>query len=301
MTNAYQSEDRVPSKAAARPKADAKKSIFSRHMVRSTRNGALVKSAARVLAILEYFDHVQRPTTEREIAQMLELPQSSASALLHTMADLGYLQYDYQGRVYTISERVSLLGSWLESDVVNPGRIIRMMAHLRDKTQQSVALVRHHRAYVQYIHVINPAEPRAPIISNGTARPIASTVPGQVFLSSANDAEISRMIHRSNADAESSKQLVRPQVFREMLQKHREQGYAYGESMFCEGLALIGAAIPQTGDGPELAITLSGDAAELQARRAELADILLKTIRRTFDVETTRAVTMAPRCARGAA
>ena len=49
-----------------------------------------VKSAARVLAILEYFDDLQRPSTVTEIAEELTYPQSSTSALLRSLVSMGY-------------------------------------------------------------------------------------------------------------------------------------------------------------------------------------------------------------------
>ena len=68
-------------------------------VTRSARDKSFVESTGRVLAILEYFNTVRRSASEREIVRALEFPQSSTSALLHTMVDLGC-------RPYQISERV---------------------------------------------------------------------------------------------------------------------------------------------------------------------------------------------------
>src|SRR3546814_5492035 len=72
-----------------------------------------VKSAGRVLEILEYFDDLQRQSTVMEIADALGYPQSSTSALLRSLVGMGYLNYDAHARTYITSSRVALLGSWV--------------------------------------------------------------------------------------------------------------------------------------------------------------------------------------------
>src|SRR5271170_5555942 len=91
-----------------------------------------VKSAARVLAILEYFDDVQRSSTITEISEELGYPQSSTSALMRSLVSLGYLNYDRHARTFVPSTRVALLGSWLNSRFVTEGTTISMMRKLNE-------------------------------------------------------------------------------------------------------------------------------------------------------------------------
>jgi hypothetical protein len=71
-----------------------------------------VKSAVRVLEVLEFFDTVQRDASLSEIAIELGYPLSSASVLLQSLVKRGYLS---QGdtRLYRLTPRVKLLGAWL--------------------------------------------------------------------------------------------------------------------------------------------------------------------------------------------
>jgi IclR family KDG regulon transcriptional repressor len=52
---------------------------------------AIVKSAARVLSIFEYFERMRVPRTLSEISQDLEYPISSALALLRSVQAMGYM------------------------------------------------------------------------------------------------------------------------------------------------------------------------------------------------------------------
>ena len=59
-----------------------------------------VKSAERVLKILEFFDDIQARATVMDIADTLGLPQSSTSSLLKSLVTLGYLEYEPTNRTY---------------------------------------------------------------------------------------------------------------------------------------------------------------------------------------------------------
>ena len=86
-----------------------------------------VKSATRVIEILEFFDDLQAPATVMEVADSLGYPQSSTSALLRSLVALGYINYDAFKRTYVTSSRVALLGSWMKAQFLSEGAIITMM------------------------------------------------------------------------------------------------------------------------------------------------------------------------------
>jgi len=50
-----------------------------------------IKSAARALALIEYFNEKRGPASIKDICQALFMPQSSASMLVKCLAELGYL------------------------------------------------------------------------------------------------------------------------------------------------------------------------------------------------------------------
>src|SRR4051794_8560152 len=82
----------------------------------------MVKSAARVLEILEFFDEERAPATARKVAQALGYPQSSTSALLHSLVASGHLRLDARAHTYLPSLRVAMLGSgWLAPRLCGEG------------------------------------------------------------------------------------------------------------------------------------------------------------------------------------
>ena len=69
-----------------------------------------VKSARRVLEVLELFAERRGPLTVGEVAAALAYPQSSASVLLQSLVALGYLVHDRGQRTFLPTLRVAFLG-----------------------------------------------------------------------------------------------------------------------------------------------------------------------------------------------
>jgi DNA-binding IclR family transcriptional regulator len=81
-----------------------------------------VKSAVRTVELLEYLaarpDH---PARLREISNALEMPRSSAHALLRTLVAQGWVRCDPSGTLYGIGVRALLVGtSYLDADPYLP-------------------------------------------------------------------------------------------------------------------------------------------------------------------------------------
>lgn len=84
--------------------------------------GRKVKSAVRTVALLEYLAaRHDNPARLREISDALEMPRSSAHALLRTLVSQGWVRSDASGTLYGIGIRALLVGtSYLDSDPYLP-------------------------------------------------------------------------------------------------------------------------------------------------------------------------------------
>ena len=82
---------------------------------------SVVKSAARVIQIFEFFDTVRRECPVAEVADHYGWPHSSTSVLMRSLVTLGYLHYDSRRRTYLPSMRVAPLGDWVHSAMLVGG------------------------------------------------------------------------------------------------------------------------------------------------------------------------------------
>ena len=81
-----------------------------------------VKSAVRTVELLEYLAaRPDNPARLREISDALDMPRSSAHALLRTLVAQGWVRCDPSGTLYGIGIRALLVGtSYLDSDPYLP-------------------------------------------------------------------------------------------------------------------------------------------------------------------------------------
>ena len=81
-----------------------------------------VKSAVRTVELLEYLAaRPDDPARLREISNALDMPRSSAHALLRTLVAQGWVRSDPTGTMYAIGVRALLVGtSYLDSDPYLP-------------------------------------------------------------------------------------------------------------------------------------------------------------------------------------
>jgi DNA-binding IclR family transcriptional regulator len=81
-----------------------------------------VKSAVRTVELLEYLAaRHDEPARLREISHALDMPRSSAHALLRTLVAQGWVRSDPTGTMYAIGVRALLVGtSYLDSDPYLP-------------------------------------------------------------------------------------------------------------------------------------------------------------------------------------
>jgi DNA-binding IclR family transcriptional regulator len=241
-----------------------------------------VKSASRVLEILEYFDDLQRQSTVMEIADALGYPQSSTSALLRSLVSMGYLIYDAHARTYITSSRVALLGSWVNSQFFAEGAIISMMKELNEQTGDTVVLAVRNGLHMQYIHVVQATSPARLHMTLGTVRPLAASGAGYALLSTMTDSEVTRLVIRINAETEEGKPLIKIRELLESLAVIRRKGYAFTCDMVTRGGGIIAAPLPRINGQPRMILGVGGISEVMRGREEELSVALLNQIKNRF-------------------
>ena len=163
----------------------------------------VVKSAARVLQILEFFDEVKRATTVAEVAEHYAWPHSSTSVLMRSLVALGYLHYDPSARSYFPSTRVALLGDWIQDNRFKDGQIMRLMHLLNDETGETVVLAAQNGLHSQYLRVIQGTNTLRMHLHIGTLRPLFVSGTGRALLSQLDPPTIRKLALKYNAGVDA--------------------------------------------------------------------------------------------------
>lgn len=185
-----------------------------------------VKSAERTLALFELFTKRQRPLTVGRIATELNIPQASTSMLLANLRELGYISYDRHARTYTPTIRVALLGGWINHRFDQAGALTARLKDLQSRVDETVFVGIQNGAHAQYIFTLPRDKPRSMQVVTGHLRLLTGSAVGRALLALRSDQEISKLIHRCNAEAPEARLRVVPSEFLAIIEEVRQKGFA---------------------------------------------------------------------------
>lgn len=227
-------------------------------------SASAIKSARRVLEVLEEFDRLRRPLTLKEIADGLAYPTSSAQALLKSLVVLGYLEYDRPSRTYLPTMRIAAVGRWVAEGLFGEGDVLPVMRALRDETGETVILGVRSDLFAHYVHVVRGED--APITSApapGSVRPLGRCGIGRLLLSALPDGEIDLIVRRINV-AEPGARLDLAELMDDIAEiRHRR--HVFSRHLFAEGTGAIAVLAPEGPHGRRMALGIGGPVARLEA------------------------------------
>lgn len=256
---------------------------------------AVIKTAGRVFAVLEYMRKQRRAVTVREIADTLGYPKSSTLVLMKSIAALGYLRYDLQQRAFFATTRLAQLGDWvLESDDQG-GRWLDVVHKVAAATHETGILAVENDIYAQYVHVILSGRPIAFNVQPGTRRLLAMSGLGWALLSRRSDSEVERVVHRTNVRLHRGGQKVDLETVLANVRKARAAGYACSFNTVTEGIGIIAMPLPAGAESDErLAIGVGGFVSRIERASDSIIACMRQEIARGLQAPAGAAETAAP-------
>ena len=202
------------------------------------RTPGAVKSAARVLDILELLAVASTPLGVSEVARRLGMPKSSAHMLLATLEQRGYV-IDHPDRRFALHPAFISPGSTWVGGFSGPLlRIARSVMHrLVAATGESALLARlREDLSIEYIEKVVSPQPVRVDVELGVPRPVDSTSSGQVLLAFASAESGDRLLAHAFAGLDPK----RRQILVETLAQVRVRGFAmvsHASSTYSFGVA----------------------------------------------------------------
>jgi DNA-binding IclR family transcriptional regulator len=248
-----------------------------------------VKSASRVIEVLEYFRVAQQPRTMSQIAGDLGYPQSSATVLLKTIVTLGYLNFDRRDRVYFPTPKVTALGEWIPRALFGNGRVIDALNDVHAATGEGVFLGTKNDIYLQYVKTRISLHALRFHIDEGTIRPITRSAAGLLLLSSLPDDKVDNIVRRANIVISLPSERMTTAEVMKRLQEIRAQGYAQAEDVPLKGGATLAVMLPALVQGQSVVLALGGIAERVKANFKPYIGALMaaaESVRTERDFET---------------
>ena len=236
----------------------------------------MVKSARRVLEVLEYFDQSHPAATVMDIARSLGYPQSSTSELLRSLVTLGYLRYNRYTRIYSPTVRVGLIGAWVEPNFFRDGLLLSTIDTIARSIGHTVVLSSAMNYVVQHIHVVGGAKPNSITVNINDTESLLHSAAGRMLLSTYSPAHIRSAIHRLNAEEANPELRVRMAETVAELTQLRSRGWT-SEIDRESGQGTVVAMIPPQRGAQRIVIAVVAPADIIDEHTDEIYEVIKST------------------------
>ncbi|MFO1465510.1 MAG: helix-turn-helix domain-containing protein [Steroidobacteraceae bacterium] len=227
-----------------------------------------IKSAMRTLAVFEFFALEQRALRVRDVSTALSIPQSSASMLLENLVDLGYLEHDRRARTFIPTIRVALLGTWIHHKFAQDMQLERRLDELQSAVGEMVYIGIENRWRAQYVLVQYPTSPRRFEVHGGQFRTLTRSAMGHVLLSRKPDAEVLKLVRRTNAEEPDPKLRVSETAFMDLIAKVRVQGFSETLGASTPGLGAFAITTLNPTSTTPIAVGVAGPIHRMREKRS---------------------------------
>lgn len=204
----------------------------------------VVKSAARVFEIFGLLVNHPDGLSLTQICGELQLPKSSAHALLNTMVVHGYLREGLRERTYRLGPALFELGSAYiaSTNLVSDGwEIVRTTARMCNETVHLAVLDGNEVLYVAKEEGTNTIRMVSAV---GKRFPAYATGVGKVLLANLSDAElIQRIPDDSILPVITPNTVTNPSELRTLIATARNNGYALDYEESTPGLCCVAAPV----------------------------------------------------------
>jgi DNA-binding IclR family transcriptional regulator len=203
----------------------------------------MVKSADRVMQILEAIGSSEEGKTHGELASSLNIPKSSLSLLLANLVDREYISLSGTDKRYILGPQVLVLaGRYLSNlDIARLGQpILRTLTRVIDESAE-IAIKRGNEMMI--IAKEDCSRPLTRMIQMGERAPIYATAGGKAILAHLPDEEIEQYLSSVELTPITKATITDPEVLRRELNAIRSGALARSHEELHEGITAMASPV----------------------------------------------------------
>ncbi|KPK30136.1 MAG: hypothetical protein AMK69_04295 [Nitrospira bacterium SG8_3] len=203
----------------------------------------MVKSADRVMQILEAIGSSEEGKTHGELASSLNIPKSSLSLLLANLVGREYLSLNGTDKRYALGPQVLVLaGRYLSSlDIVRLGQpVLTKVTRVIDESAE-IAIKRENEMMI--VAKVDCSRPLARMIQMGERAPIYATAGGKAILAHLSDEEIDQYLSSVALTPITKATITDPEVLRRELNAIRSGALARSHEELHEGITAVASPV----------------------------------------------------------
>lgn len=218
-----------------------------------------VKSADRVLDILELLAAEPQGLTLTEISRKLAIARSSAHGLVHTLLQRGYLQQEKTGsRAFRLGVRLIQLGLNVGDRLELRSTARPVLERLVSATHDTALIVVPDAGELLYLDkVVSDARDVRTDPRSSAPRPLHCTSIGKALLAALDDESVIEILERTGMPRTTEFSITDRQALLEDLRATRQRGYAIDRQEAVLGVCCVGAPVRDFSGRPIASISLS--------------------------------------------
>jgi DNA-binding IclR family transcriptional regulator len=239
-------------------------------------NGAAagVKSALRVLTILEHFARTGKPATLAQLSRELALPKSSCLALLDTLLATGYLCWlGKDGGYYPTRRWLDLAEVIAKSDTI-VALTAPALAAICKATSETAILAKREDRHVLYMAVVEPPQVLRFAAHAGQIKPLHGGASGRALLALLPQDERTALVASLDRKRYTPATTTKPQDIEQAVQDGIARGYHVAIAEFQNDTAAIAAGF-RVGTG-EYAFVVGAPKSRVVDRVHDIGRVLAK-------------------------
>ncbi|MGH8032957.1 MAG: IclR family transcriptional regulator [Luteimonas sp.] len=205
-------------------------------------NKPVVKSADRVLDLLETLAAKGRPLTHSELCVELGIPKSSLSQLAGNLVERGYLRFTPGPNTYALGESVSRLVSKYRRGLALLELAQPLTERITRLTGESSSLNLRRGDLVQRVCGVNSTQSLTYSMTVGELAPMYAVSAGKVLLALLDEAELDAYLARTPLNPITKHTITTVTALRRELKTVRREGVAWSVEEYTPGI--VGVAVP---------------------------------------------------------
>jgi IclR family acetate operon transcriptional repressor len=232
-----------------------------------------IKTADRTLDLLELFAREQRPLSLSEVAELMDIPGSSAHGLIKTLQSRGYLYEINRKQGYFPTKKLSTMASSITRAIPLLDKLEPYLSQLRDDTEETVVLAKQQGDLVVYLDVFESNQSVRFSPNSGELKLLHSTASGKTILASMPEHVREKFLCRVPLERRTPNTITEVERLRQVIEMGRQRGWFDIEGENIPDLMAIAA--PATINDETYVIVIGGPIQRFKPRMNEHANKLL--------------------------
>jgi DNA-binding IclR family transcriptional regulator len=235
-----------------------------------------VKSAERVLRVIELLAAHKHGLSIKEISELLSFPQSSTSNLIATLFNEGYLVQD-MSKLYKLGPKLIQIGTIAMESLDISSQGLPYLKKLMEDVQETVFMAVLSEGELVYVAKIDNNRSIRTTAQPGYRKPLYCTGLGKAFLAFMHQSERKAILDRTELLPITEHTITNREELDKNLDELRGMGHSIDDEENEEGLYCLAAPVFGANQEIQAAISVAGPKERMINRKEFIKEKLLQT------------------------